>query len=195
MHHWPFPRWMWVRWFPFYSHTPTVRNKILITVPAHFSCWMPYLLNNNVKSLKADTPARKMSLYKRAVLFYAAVMTKRTTITTTNILWLSGFCMGQSGWAGTRRNIYSLTPIMVINHPLSAFSIYYDPWHPQCSIYVPTVFSTICLQVFFGLPLGLAPPLHTPYISSPNHCRHKFCFGEGAVGSRPLPGVGMAHAS
>jgi len=31
-------------------------------------------------------------------------------------------------------------------------------------------FSTISLQVFFGLPLGLAPSLHTPYISSPNHC-------------------------
>ena len=31
-------------------------------------------------------------------------------------------------------------------------------------------FSTISLQVFFGLPIGLAPPLHTPYISSPNHC-------------------------
>jgi len=30
--------------------------------------------------------------------------------------------------------------------------------------------STISLQVFFGLPLGLAPPLHTPYISSPNQC-------------------------
>jgi len=28
-------------------------------------------------------------------------------------------------------------PIMVINHPLSAFSVYYDPWHPPCSIYVP----------------------------------------------------------
>ena len=29
-------------------------------------------------------------------------------------------------------------------------------------------FSTISLQVFFGLPLGLATQLHTPYISSPN---------------------------
>jgi len=28
-------------------------------------------------------------------------------------------------------------PIMVINHPLSASSIYYDPRHPPCSIYVP----------------------------------------------------------
>ena len=33
----------------------------------------------------------------------------------------------------TRRNIHSLTPIMVINHPLCASSIYYDP----------------CLTVFF----------------------------------------------
>ena len=31
-------------------------------------------------------------------------------------------------------------------------------------------FSTICVQVFFGLPLAWHPPLHTPYISSPNHC-------------------------
>ena len=30
-------------------------------------------------------------------------------------------------------------------------------------------FSTMSLQVFFSLPLGLAPPLHTLQISSPNH--------------------------
>ena len=30
-------------------------------------------------------------------------------------------------------------------------------------------FSTISVQVFFGLPLALVPPLHTPYISLPNH--------------------------
>ena len=34
---------------------------------------------------------------------------------------------------------------------LSASFIYYDPWHPPCSIY------------------NWHPPLHTPYISSPNH--------------------------
>jgi len=33
-----------------------------------------------------------------------------------------------------------------------------------------TVFSTISLQVFFGLLLGLAPSTHAPYISSPSHC-------------------------
>jgi len=46
---------------------------------------------------------------------------------------------------------------MIINHPLSATSIYYDPWHPLCSIYVPAslflqspsfLWSTSCLQCF-----------------------------------------------
>ena len=48
---------------------------------------------------------------------------------------------------------------------------YYDPWHPPCSIYVPdSLFCTTSLQILFSLPLGLEPPLHAPYISSPNHC-------------------------
>jgi len=54
---------------------------------------------------------------------------------TTTVLWLSGFCPVQPRWAGTRRNIHPLTPILIINHPLSASSIYYDPWHPPCSIH------------------------------------------------------------
>jgi len=29
---------------------------------------------------------------------------------------------------------HTVTPIMVINHPLSASSIYYDPRHPPCSM-------------------------------------------------------------
>jgi len=45
----------------------------------------------------------------------------------------------QPRWAGTRRDIHPLTPIVVISHPLSASSIYYDPWHPPCSIYVPEI--------------------------------------------------------
>jgi len=45
-------------------------------------------------------------------------------MTTTTILWLSEFCRGQPGWASTRRNIHPLTPIVVINYPLSASSIY-----------------------------------------------------------------------
>ena len=33
---------------------------------------------------------------------------------------------------GTRRNIHSLTPILIIGHPLSTSSIYCDPQHPFC---------------------------------------------------------------
>jgi len=51
-------------------------------------------------------------------------------------LRLSGFCLGQLEWAGTKRNIHPLTLIVVINHPLCAFSIYYDPRHPPYSIHV-----------------------------------------------------------
>ena len=60
-------------------------------------------------------------------------------------------------WASTRRNIHPLTPIMVINHPLSVSFIYYDLWHPPCSIHVPDSLFPQSLQVFFGLSLDMAP--------------------------------------
>ena len=75
----------------------------------------------------------------------------------TTILRLSGFCPGLPGWAGTRGNIHPLTTILIVNHPSSAFTIYCDPWHPPCSICAWHFFSTNSVQVFFGLPLGLAP--------------------------------------
>jgi len=50
---------------------------------------------------------------------------------------LSGTTKINNQEAGTRRNSDPLTPIVVINHPLSASSIYYNPWHPPCSIYMP----------------------------------------------------------
>ena len=60
-------------------------------------------------------------------------------------LWI---CPGQPGSAGTRRNIHPLSPIVVISHPLSASSVYYDPWHPPCSIYVPDSFFPQSLSKF-----------------------------------------------
>jgi len=77
----------------------------------------------------------------------------------TAILRLSGFCPGQPGWASTRRNIHSLTPVVVISHPLSASSIYYDPWHPLCSIYVPDSLFPQSLSKF-SLVYLLACTLH-----------------------------------
>jgi len=53
---------------------------------------------------------------------------------------------------------------------VSASSIYYDPWHPPYSIHV--LYSLFPQSLFeFSLVYLMAwhPPLHTPYISSPNH--------------------------
>ena len=87
---------------------------------------------------------------------------------------LMAVCQGQAGYAGIRRNIHPLTPILVNVLPLSPFSICNGPWHPVYSAYV--------LDNPFGQPLSrfslvfrlvLDPQLHTPCISSPNH-RHLF---------------------
>jgi len=81
--------------------------------------------------------------------------------THTTILWFSGFCPGQPSWAGTIRNIHPLTPIVVISHPLSASSIYYDPWHPPCSIYVPkSLFPQSLSKFSLVYPLAWHSPLH-----------------------------------
>ena len=54
---------------------------------------------------------------------------------------------------------------------LCAFSIYCDPWHPPYSIHMlyslfPQSLSKFSLVYLLAWRL----PLHTPYISSPNHC-------------------------
>jgi len=76
----------------------------------------------------------------------------------------------QPGWAGTKRNIHPLTPILIINHPLSASAICCDPWHPFSSVHMPDSLFAQCLTKFSMVYLLVwHPPLHTPYISSPNH--------------------------
>ena len=58
-----------------------------------------------------------------------------------------------------------------MNHPLSASSIYCDPWHPPCSINVPdSLFAESLSKFSLVYLLVWHPPLHTPYISSCNHC-------------------------
>ena len=84
----------------------------------------------------------------------------------TTILQLSRFCPSKPWWAGTRTNIHPLTPIMVINHPLSASYIYYDPWHPLCSIYMP---NSLFPQSLSKFSLVYLEAWHFP-LSSPNHC-------------------------
>jgi len=59
---------------------------------------------------------------------------------------------------------------MVISNPLSASSIYYDPWHPPCLNYVTYSFFPQSLQVFFGLPFDLAPSTSYSIHLFTNHC-------------------------
>jgi len=112
-----------------------------------------------------------------------------------NPLKLSGFCPHQTRWASTRRNIHPLTPIVVINHTLSASSIYYSMASSLFNLRAWQSFSTNSLQVFFGLPLGLAPStsysIHffTQSLSSfRNTCQYYhnlFCCSTGIMSSKP----------
>jgi len=69
-----------------------------------------------------------LSFYCRPMLHLHHYTHTHTHTHTHNHLWLSGFVRDNPGpgWAGTRRNIHPLTPIVVISHPLSDSSIYYD---------------------------------------------------------------------
>jgi len=90
---------------------------------------------------------------------------------THNFLRLYGLCPGQAGWAGTKRNIDPLTPIVVINRSLSASSINYDWWYPACSIHIPDNLFPQSLSKFSLIYLlSWYLPLHTPHIPSSNHC-------------------------
>jgi len=94
---------------------------------------------------------------------------------------------------------------MLINCPLSALSIYYDPWHPLCSINVPDSLFPQSLQVFFGLPLGLAPStsysIHfftqslssfrntCPYHRNLYHCSTEIMSSNPSLSLNPLLGI------
>jgi len=69
-------------------------------------------------------------------------------------------CFTASDW-----DIHPLTSILIINHPLSASSIYYDPWHPPYSIYV--------LESLFAQPLS-SPLWFTSWSSTVHFILHTF---------------------
>ena len=69
---------------------------------------------------------------------------------------------------------YLLYPSITIHHP----------WHPPCSIYVPdSLFPQSLSKFSLVYVLAWHPPLHTPYISSPNHC---LLFAAHAIPSQPV---------
>jgi len=65
---------------------------------------------------------------------------------------------GTTGMSRYQKKHSPPTPIMVINHPLSASSIFLRSMASSLiNLHAYQSFSTISLHVFFGLPLGLAP--------------------------------------
>jgi len=110
------------------------------------------------------------------------------SISHSTILRLSGFCPGQPGWAGTRRNIHPLTSIMVISRPLSASSIYYM----ASSLFKLRAWQSFSTVSKFSLVYLLAwyPLLHTPYISSPNRllsAAHAHTIALACISCRIIP--------
>jgi len=98
---------------------------------------LPYISNSHVNSIcevwsHSESPS--MVYEKQNTPFMAIFQTNITNNNNNN--HFMALCPGLPRWAGTRRNIHPLTPILIINHPLSVTSIYYDPKHPPCSIYV-----------------------------------------------------------
>jgi len=54
---------------------------------------------------------------------------------------------------------------------ISASSIFYDPWHPPCSIHMPGSHFPRSLSKFSSVYLlAWHPLLYTPCIALPNHC-------------------------
>ena len=84
-------------------------------------------------------------------------------------LWiLSGTTL--PGCASMRKNIHQLTPILIVNHHLSASSICCNPWHLPGTVYMPgSLFAQPLTKSSWVYLLVWHPPLHIPCISSPNH--------------------------
>jgi len=115
------------------------------------------LLNN--KNSHACTAHSYRSTQNQTIVFQQCTNLHLKKTYTHNRLWLYEFCPGQPGWPSTRRNIQPLTPIVVISHSLSASSIYYDTWHPPCSIHVPdSLFRNLSLSCLWST--SWPGPLH-----------------------------------
>ena len=65
---------------------------------------------------------------------------------------------------------HPLTPILIIRHSLWTSSVFCDPQHPPCSIYMlDSPFPQRLSRSSLVYLLVWNPLLHTPCISSPNH--------------------------
>jgi len=91
-----------------------------------FALWMMLMMTATLKLCQALVAKWGMIVLHRSQicnthitwLSYERMQSNSSDTTHTTLLQLCGFCLGQPGWAGTRRNIHPLTLIVVINHPI-----------------------------------------------------------------------------
>jgi len=89
--------------------------------------------------------------------------------THTTILRLFGFCRDNPG-EPVPEETFTHSHSSWSSIILSASSIYCNPWHPPYSIHVLySLFPQSLSKFSLVYLLAWYPPLHTPYISSPNH--------------------------
>jgi len=112
------------------------------------------ILHSICLSVKQHSSSNQNQCHART---HACTHVRTCMHTRTTILRLSGFCPGQGGWAGNSRNIHPHTyhghqsSLICFLHLLRSMA------SSQFKLRTWQSFSTTSLQVFFGLPLGLAP--------------------------------------
>jgi len=128
------------------------------------------ILPNNFHPRTSDMPLSfvksVLPLRANSKLLQHTTTTITTTITT--ILWPSHLT--------TQVSLYQKkhTPTQIYpDHQPPFISFLHLQWSIASFLFNLCAWQSFCttsLQVLFGLPLGLEPPLHTPHIYSPNHC-------------------------
>jgi len=116
-------------------------------------------------------PASKTRPRYEPIHSYTLHLANQTAHTHTTVFYGSmDFVRDNLGEPVPEETFTHSTPIMVINCPLSALSVYYDPWHPPCSIHTSnSLFPQSHSKFSLLYLLAWHPPLHILYISSPNH--------------------------
>jgi len=141
--------------------------RCLKVIESSLNCKLQYLENNIL--LWPSCCCWMLTLYER-ILDHESMITHTHTHTHNHFmaLWIL------SGTTRVRRYRKKHSPTHTHRghqSSLSTFSIYYDPWHPLYSIHVLySLFPESLSKFSLVYPLAWHPPLHTPCISSPNHC-------------------------
>ena len=169
----PFPVYLSGTCSPGWSRTNSRRavKRLCVCVCVDDSCITNVLLNLSMKELRKMVSIRQLwaHFWYHSVRNILKLPSVHVTVTKSNSdfrkknlqkltshnwfsIWnnnnyyycFTALCLGLPGSAGTGRYIHLLTPILIINHPLPASSIYCNPWHPW-SIYMPdSLLSHLC---------------------------------------------------